>query len=361
MSVQGINARSGTYHFIAALMVHQWSVSMKSQFSFFLLITVLLTSCKQSSVPTNTIEPSRVPTQTAISTLDVLVATRVAATLTAQSAPATPTLLASITATHQPAATTTATATVTAMPTSTGTETPAATHTPSPTPSPTPIKSAATGKVCYLVGQAIPAMTAYFQNSTTGLVAELPIASGQITYTVTLTPGTYIAYAWLPDFSDGGLYSNAVPCGLKASCDDHAARPFTVQAGTVTKEIDICDWYTGPFVIPYPPGQEPTTTVGTIAGSIFFPGGNPPALKVVAFNVKTRYWYWVGTVSGATYFSLADLPPGTYHVVAYADSGQAGGYADAAHNLIDIVVKAGQTVNIEINDWAGSFPANPVK
>jgi hypothetical protein len=223
------------------------------------------------------------------------------------------------------------------------------------------MKAVASGKVCYLVGQEIPAMTAYFQNSTTGAVAELPIAAGQITYTVTLTPGAYIAYAWLPDFSFGGLYSNAVPCGLKASCDDHAARLFTVKIGEVTKGIDICDWYTGPFVIPYPPGQEPTATVGTIAGSIAYPGANPPALKVVAFNMKTHYWYWVGTVPGNTFFEFDDLPPGTYHVVAYAENGQAGGYADNEHNLIDIVLKSGQTVNIEINDWEGSFPANPVK
>jgi uncharacterized protein YceK len=359
MFVQGINPHSGTYRFIIALMVQYWSVSMKSRFCILLLITVLLTGCKQSSVLTNTIEPSRAPTQVATTTQDALVATRVAATLTAQAAPPTPTSLATTTVTPQPSST--ATATATATPTSTGTGTPAATQTPSPTPSPTPVKSAATGKVCYLVGQAIPAMTAYFQNSATGAVAELTIATGQITYTATLTPGTYIAYAWLPDFSFGGLYSNAVPCGLKASCDDHAARPFTVQAGKVTKGIDLCDWYTGPFEIPYPPGQEPTTTVGSIEGSIFYPGGNPPALKVVAFNVKTKYWYWVGTVSGGTYFTLADLPPGTYHVVAYADNGQAGGYADSAHNLINIVVKAGQTVIVEINDWEGSFPSNPVK
>jgi hypothetical protein len=157
------------------------------------------------------------------------------------------------------------------------------------------------------------------------------------------------------------LYSNAVPCGLKSSCDDHTARPFSVKTGSVTKEIDICDWYTGPFAIPYPPGQEPTSTVGSIEGTISYPGGNPPVLKVVAFNVKTKYWYWAGTVSGDTYFSIPDLPPGTYHVVAYADNGKAGGYADGSHNLIDILVKAGQTSSIEINDWNGSFPANPVK
>lgn len=326
---------------------------MKTTIIFFTIITILLTGCNRSSTPTSTLEPSRAPTQAATSTLDIMVATRVAATLTAQALPATPTQAATNTVMPQPSATATLISTSTPAPTQT--------QAPTMTPLPTPVQATAAGKLCYLVGQAIPAMMAYFQDTTTGSVAQLPIAAGQITYTLTLTPGTYIAYAWLPDFSAGGLYSNAVPCGLKASCDDHAARPFTVQTGAVTKDINICDWYTGPFVIPYPPGQAPTSTVGAIEGSISYPGGNPPALKVVAFNVKTKYWYWVGTVPGDTYFSIPDLPPGTYHVVAYAADGQAGGYADASHNLIDIVVKAGQTASVEIYDWAGSFPANPVK
>ncbi len=326
---------------------------MKTPIILFTLIAILLTSCNRSSTPTSTLEPSQTPTQAATSTLDIMVATGVAATLTAQAQPATPTQAATSTFTPQPSATATLISTTT----------PAATLTQAPTmtPLPTPIQAAASGKLCYLVGQAIPAMTAYFQNTTTGTVAQLPIAAGQITYTLTLTPGTYIAYTWLPDFSFGGLYSNAVPCGLKASCDDHAARPFTVQSGAVTKDVNICDWYTGPFVIPYPPGQAPTSTVGTLAGSISYPGGTPPALKVVAFNVKTKYWYWVGTVPGDTYFSIPDLPPGTYHVVAYAENGQTGGYADESHNLIDIEVKAGQTASAEISDWEGSFPPNPVK
>jgi hypothetical protein len=331
---------------------------MKSRIYFLLLVAILLASCKASPSPTSTLEPTRVPTQTALSTQDVLVATWVAATLTAQAAPSTPTAAATSTLTPPPPS---ATPTATSTATSTGTSVSTSTPSPSPEPSPTPSKAGATGKVCYLFGQGIPAMTAYFQNSATGAVDELAIATGQITYTITLIPGTYTAYAWLPDFSQGGSYSNAVPCGLKSSCDDHAIRPFTVQAGRATQGIDICDWYTGPFAIPYPPGQEPTSTVGTIAGTISYPGGTPPALKVVAFNVKTKYWYWIGTISGATYFSLADLPPGTYHVVAYADNGQAGGYADSSHNLIDIVLKAGQTVNVEISDWAGSYPSNPVK
>lgn len=332
---------------------------MKTLTIIILLIAIVLSGCKGSSTPTSTPLPSQTLTQAATSTLDALVATGVAATLTAQALPATTTPAHTSTPALQPSAT--ATLVPTSSPEPTLTLAPTVTPLPTVTPSPTPIKAAAAGQICYLVGQAIPAMTAYFQNTSTGAVAELPIASSQITYTLTLTPGTYIAFAWLPDFSFGGLYSNAVPCGLKASCDDHAARPFTVQAGSVTRDIDICDWYTGPFVIPYPPGQEPTSTVGAIEGTISHPSGNPPALKVVAFNVKTKYWYWVGTVAGETYFTITDLPPGIYHVVAYAENGDAGGYADGDHNLIDIVVKAGQTASVEINDWQGNFPANPVK
>jgi hypothetical protein len=325
---------------------------MKLRIFVLLLIVCLLASCKGSVAPTNTTEPTQIPTQAATSTLDALVATRVAATLTVQANPPTPTLAFTSTVTPPPTAIPTATSTPTAGPTST--------QSPSPMPSPTPLKSGATGNMCY-PSEGIPAMRAYFQNTANGAVADLPITAGQIIYTVTLTPGTYIAYAWLPDFSYGGLYSNAVPCGLSKSCTDHAARPFTVQAGQVTKGIDICDWYTGPFLIPYPPGQEPAATEGTIEGTISYPGGNPPALKVVAFNVKTKFWVWVDTVSGDTYFSIPNLSPGTYHVVAYADNGQTGGYTDSDHKLIDIVVKAGQTVDIEINDWEGSFPSNPAK
>jgi hypothetical protein len=205
---------------------------MKSRINFLLLIVILLTSCKGASTPTETVKPLPTSTQASTSTLDIIVATRVAATLTAQSAPPTPTLADTSTVTPPPPATATVTQTATPTSTTALTATPTSTDTPTPEPSPTPIQSAATGKMCY-PSDSIPAMTAYFQNSTTGTVIELPIAAGQITYTITLTPGTYIAYAWLPDFSYGGLYSNAVPCGLTTSCDDHAARPFTVKASQV--------------------------------------------------------------------------------------------------------------------------------
>jgi hypothetical protein len=73
---------------------------------------------------------------------------------------------------------------------------------------------------------------------------------------------------------------------------------------------------------------------------------------MLATMVATTYWYYWQTAPGDTYFTIADLPPGAYHIVAYANG---------SHNLIDILVKAGETVPMLINDWEGNFPANPVK
>ncbi len=98
------------------------------------------------------------------------------------------------------------------------------------------------GKICY-PSQYIPEMTAYFENTMTGQYITLPIALNQNTFGIFLPPGEYIAYAWLPDFSLGGTYSKAVPCGLTTSCVDHSMIRFQVTSGSSIQGIDICDWY----------------------------------------------------------------------------------------------------------------------
>jgi hypothetical protein len=72
----------------------------------------------------------------------------------------------------------------------------------------------------------------------------------------------------LPDFSQGGLYSRAVPCGLGEDCEDHTLLPFTIEQTEITQGIDLCDWYAGPFNVPYPPGMERTEVTGVISGSL---------------------------------------------------------------------------------------------
>jgi len=108
------------------------------------------------------------------------------------------------------------------------------------------------GKICY-PSQYIPEMTAYFENISTGQYLSLPIALNQNTYGIFLPPGKYKAYAWLPDFSLGGSYSKAVPCGLTTNCTDHTLIEFQVNSGTNINGVDICDWYDIPSV-PTTPG-----------------------------------------------------------------------------------------------------------
>jgi hypothetical protein len=255
-----------------------------------------------------------------------------------------------------------------------------------------------TGRICY-PSEGIPAMTAYFQDTQTNTVRRLPISQNQSSYEMTLPPGTYIAYAWLPDFSLGGAYSRAVPCGLGVDCTDHSLLTFEVVSSDSTDGIDICDWYSRPGDVPMPPGvttpalttnapptsgptpmatspsaPQPTSNLpGRISGSLTYPGSSMPPIVVVAFNLDTHYWWWVGTASGQSSYSIDNIPAGRYHVVAYGSGDLAGGYTAAVpcgltaacsdHSLLTIQVLPGETTQgVNPGDWyapSGTFPPKP--
>ncbi len=233
--------------------------------------------------------------------------------------------------------------------------------------------SSVSGNVCY-PSEGIPPMTVYIQETTTNAVVEVAIAQNQSTYEADVPPGTYMAYAWLPDFSIGGGYTHAVPCGLSVNCTDHSPLQFLVVDGQTATGIDVCDWYGGPFDIPLPPGVDAAETTGSISGSLNYPSEGIPSLTVVAFNINTGFWYYVITASGTGFYTISDLPPGSYRVVAYAGGSLAGGYSQAVpcgltfsctdHSLITVTVTAGNTTeNVNPWDWYapdGTFPANPV-
>ncbi len=298
---------------------------------FFLFHTLLLAGCNLPEELT--------PTPTQQNLVDTLVAVR----LTEASQQITPS------ATSLPPSPAAPTPTATAEPTLTV------------TPSPTPPQYNLSGKVCF-PGESIPAMTVYFQDTTSENVLELQVEAGQSQYEIKLPPGTYQAYAWLPDFSRGGLYSKAVVCGMKSGCSDHSILPFTVIQGEKLDGIDLCDWYAGPFNVPYPPGKE--QVAGAISGTISYPG-SIPTLNVVAYNLATNYWYYVNTLAGASFYTIPNLPPGTYQVVAYDENGDAGGHADTSHNLLPVTVKNGETTQgVDISDWnapKNSFPPDPTR
>ena len=256
----------------------------------------------------------------------------------------------------------------TAFPTQTETAIPLPTNTPVPTPTstatPTERPFNVTGKVCF-PGESIPPMTAFFEDTSAGTVVELPISENQDSYEIKLAPGTYIAYAWLDDFSQGGLYSRAVPCGLNENCGDHGVQSFAVQENQLLEGIDLCDWYAGPFNVPYPPGVDKEDFTGGISGRLTYRDSSPVELRVVAFSTETGYWYWVNAGPGQAFYGINNLPPGSYHVVAYDPQGRAGGHATDGHQLIDVTVKAGElTEGADITDWNAppdAFPSDPTR
>lgn len=254
------------------------------------------------------------------------------------------------------------TATPTILPSSTPTST--IEPTPTQTSTPTSLPLNVQGKICYPSGN-IPPMTVFFEETSSSVLVEMPVAENQATYEFKLESGTYIAYAWLLDFSRGGMYSRAVPCGLGSRCTDHTVLPFTINQAELKAGIDICDWFAGPFNVPYPPGRDRAEVTGTISGSLSYLEPEIPELRVVAFNIEIGYWYWVNTSAGQIFYTIDDLLPGSYHVVAYDAFGNAGGHAAGNHILIDVIVEPGTvSEGANINDWKappGTFPPDPTR
>jgi hypothetical protein len=122
-------------------------------------------------------------------------------------------------------------------------------------PTPTSSVGQASGRICY-TGIRIPPMIVYFKNLAAETLVEMPINDNQSSYTQALAPGKYVAYGWVPSYQIGGLYSQAVPCGLKAGCGDHRPVEFEIIPGETTENIDICDWGIPPDQLPVPPGSQ---------------------------------------------------------------------------------------------------------
>lgn len=117
---------------------------------------------------------------------------------------------------------------------------------------PTPITGSVTGQICY-PGDRIPPMTIYFWNTGTNEVVELETQTNQARYRLDLPPGEYLAFAWVTAYQIGGLYSNAVPCGLLSTCRDHDPAPMEVRTGETVTGIDLCDWPFPASSLPLPP------------------------------------------------------------------------------------------------------------
>jgi len=132
---------------------------------------------------------------------------------------------------------------------------------------------------------------------------------------------------------------------------------------------------TQPVYDPASGGQslEPTPYLGSIAGSLGYPGEVIPRLRIVATNVDTGELIFIDTKLDQTQYIIGDLPPGSYTVVAYGldpDTLVSAGFSQAVtcgltqectdHTLIVVTLNPGQEISgVDPIDWYApedSFP-----
>lgn len=123
---------------------------------------------------------------------------------------------------------------------------------------------------------------------------------------------------------------------------------------------------------------DDTTDIGTdpeygsIRGNLSYPSEFIPPLRVVAFNLDDGYAYYIDTDLNQTTYQIDNLPPGTYHVVAYGEFDWGGGYTQFVldglmagfddHSLLPVTVVAGEvTEGIDPADWYAPEDAFPLR
>ncbi len=119
----------------------------------------------------------------------------------------------------------------------------------------------------------------------------------------------------------------------------------------------------------------PESQKGKISGTLGYPSEGIPELAVYAFDVLDESKYFkVDTAVNQKEFTISDVDPGNYYVVAYAkDFETSGSYTTAVvcglsvectdHGMIDVEVKPGKTtVGAQVADWyapPNTFPKKP--
>lgn len=73
-------------------------------------------------------------------------------------------------------------------------------------------------------------------------------------YRLAVPPGTYHVFAQVGDWT--APYSQAVPCGLRITCQDHRPIAVKVEAGQMRSSVDPTDWFSR---WPQAPAGRPTT------------------------------------------------------------------------------------------------------
>lgn len=125
--------------------------------------------------------------------------------------------------------------------------------------------------------------------------------------------------------------------------------------------------------------ELPTPTLadqrGKIVGKLGYPVEGIPELTVYAFDtLDEKKYFMVDTQVNQSSFTISNVDPSSYFIVAYAKNYEtSGSYTKAVpcglsaectdHTMIDVVVNPGETVTgIAVTDWyapPSTFPKKP--
>lgn len=223
-------------------------------------------------------------------------------------------------------------------------EQPAITELPATTPPEDP-RGTVSGKICF-PSEQVPAMTLYFQNVDNGETVRISSAAGMLSFNVPLMPGRYVAYAYPDGMELGGGYTNAVPCGLKASCSDHSLIIFEIHSGQDTPGVEVCDWYAPDSIPLHPQNPAPAAALD-------------PALAGYTYNDIDAAETWQVSADGGLQ-RLLDIP----FVKISSDGRQALYEQEGDIWLADLT--GGERRNLTNTSWRTEsspmwWPANPGK
>ena len=120
-----------------------------------------------------------------------------------------------------------------------------------------PLNAMINGKLSY-PSEFLPAMRVVLFSLSDKKAYFIDTAKGQGQFSLSVAPGTYYLVSYPYEGTAGntgqadsytlgggpfaGGYTQMVPCGLAAGCDDHTLLPITVTGGQ-TVNVDPGDWY----------------------------------------------------------------------------------------------------------------------
>jgi hypothetical protein len=109
---------------------------------------------------------------------------------------------------------------------------------------PMPAGGSIAGQLSYPSSGIPPMMVVAFETTSQYYQYVLTLADSSTYQIDNLPPGTYYVVAYPQGaLSLPGGYSQAVPCGLLATCTDHSLIPVEVKSGEVTQGINPGDFY----------------------------------------------------------------------------------------------------------------------